>query len=65
MPDDINTYFINNLGYRERCEKYFSNCYSCNEIHGNKCKSGYYLNSDNKCLGKIDKCQNDSFYTNY
>ena len=65
MKDDINTYFVNDLGCREKCEKNFSNCYSCNKTHCNKCKSGYYLNYENKCLEKIDKCQNDTFYTNY
>ena len=49
----------------KKCEKFYSNCYSCNKTHCNKCKSGYYLNYENKCLEKVEHCQNDTFKTNY
>ena len=65
MTDDKNAYFDNDFGCKEKCENNFTNCYSCNKTHCNKCKSGYYLNYDNKCLKKVDKCQNDTFHTDY
>ena len=65
MTDDNNTYYDNDLGCKVKCENNFSNCYSCNKTHCNKCKSGYYLNYDNKCLEKVEHCQNDTFKSNY
>jgi hypothetical protein len=53
MTDDKNTYFDNDFGCKEKCENIFPNCYSCNKTHCNKCKSGYYINYDNKCLKKL------------
>lgn len=65
MADDNNTYFDNDLGCKVKCENNFSNCYSCNKTHCNKCKSGYFLNYKNKCIEKVEHCQNDTSKSNY
>jgi hypothetical protein len=54
MTDDKNSYFDNDFGYKEKCEKILSNCYSCNKTRCNQCN---YLYCENKCLKKVDKCQ--------
>ena len=63
--DDINSYFDNNLGCKQKCDTITNNCYSCNNTTCTQCKQPeYYINYENKCLLKVKHCLKDNINSN-
>ena len=59
--DDINRYFNNEIGCKQKCDTITPNCYNCTKDACISCETGYYLNYKNICLKKIEFCEIDSF----
>ena len=54
---DIETYFLNEVGCRTKCEDKHDNCIECDINRCERCKPSYYKNDEYKCLLGILHCE--------
>ena len=54
---DIDTYFLNEVKCRTKCEEKYDNCIKCDINHCEKCEGTHYLNDEFKCLLGIEHCE--------